>query len=299
MDNYREFDYIELGATLYTPATNENILQIASKNKFPHITSVVFCLEDSIADDEVEFALLNLQNFLDEYQQTNIKVFIRPRDIDIFQRVLLLHNIEKIDGFAFAKFGTSNMKQYFKLLSTQKTKFHIMPIIESTDMFHIDRLVQIRDFLLLETYHHIVTIRLGGEDMLKHLWLKKDCQSSIHTYHIAKMVFANVLGVFKPAGFNVTAPVYNCIENYDILEAEIKEDLKQGFFGKTIIHPDQGYIANVLYKVTQDELQDARIIFENINKGVFKSHDKMYEPKTHYVWANIILKRARIFGVFG
>ena len=52
-----------------------------------------------------------------------------------------------------------------------------------------------------------------------------------------------------------------------------------------------------LSKVSKNELNEAKEILNNDNKAVFRFQDNMCEPKAHHVWANNILKRAKIYGV--
>jgi citrate lyase beta subunit len=294
---YREFDYINLGGTMYTPATSKNILDIANGEKFDFLKSVVFCLEDAIKDTDVEFAMKNIKNLLQNYKRANIKVFIRPRDINNLKEILKLKDIEKIDGFALAKISFKNMQDYFMVLNDLEQKYHIMPVLESSDIFQNTALKYIRDFLLNHKKHNIVTIRFGGEDMFKMIGLKKSCSDSIHHFHISSKVFADMLSIFKPSGLNITAPVYNCLENYDIFENEVKRDIKEGFFGKTVIHPNQAKIVNDVYKVSQKELDEAKEILNIQNDAIFRFEDKMCEPSAHNSWATNIIKRYETYGV--
>jgi citrate lyase beta subunit len=294
---FREFDYIELGASMYTPATNKNLIAIAEGLKFPHLRSVVFCLEDAIKDEEIESALKNVALFLEKYKRENIKVFLRPKNIENLQQIIELLGIEKIDGFALAKFGIHNMEGYFKILSCLKQKYHIMPVIESSDMFENEKLCQIKDFLLTQKQHHIVTLRIGGEDMFQMVGIKKGCEDSIHDFHISSKILGDLLSVFKPYGFNIAAPVYNCLENKEFFVKEVQRDIKEGFFGKTIIHPDQSAITNECYKVTKEELDEAKEILKSTNDAIFRFQNRMCEPKAHGVWATNIVRRAKVYGL--
>ncbi|MEA3289986.1 MAG: HpcH/HpaI aldolase/citrate lyase family protein [Campylobacterota bacterium] len=294
---YRDFDHIELGATMYTPAISKHILSIANADKFPFLKSVVFCFEDAIKETDIPKAMQNVQNMLENYKKADIKVFIRARDTNNLLEILNLKNIENIDGFAIAKFGTHNMKKYFDILNNTEIKYHIMPVIESKDMFDTDKLKLIRDFLLQQVKHNITTLRIGGEDMFKALSLKKNCEESIHDFHISSKIFADLFSVFKPYGFNITAPVYNCLENHPFFKKEVQRDIKEGFFGKTIIHPDQAKITNEVYAVTQKDLDEAKAILDVQNEAIFRFDDKMCEPTAHSVWAKTILKRCQIYGI--
>lgn len=294
---FREFDYIELGGTLYTPAINKSILSLASGEKFPFLKSMVFCLEDAIKDTQVNEAIDNIQSFLIDYKRTEAKVFIRPKDESNLKELLSLKDIQKIDGFALAKFSSLNMKNYFEILNSTKNKYHIMPVIESSDMFDIDKLKQIKEFLQAQSKHNILTLRIGGEDMFKSLGLKKECSDSIHDFHISSRVFADLFSVFKVNGLNITAPVYNCLENEDIFCDEVRRDIKEGFFGKTVIHPNQAKLINDIYKVNQEQLKEAIKILDSSQEAISRYKDKMLEPKAHNVWAKSILKRKDVFGV--
>jgi citrate lyase beta subunit len=293
----RDIDYVELGATLYTPATHKDIKRIASGDKFPTLRSVVFCLEDAIKDDEVQSGVKNIFTFLDHYEQKDIKVFIRPHDPQNLQQLLEYKHISKIDGFALAKFGTQNMQSYFNTLQQTQHSFHIMPVLESTDIFDKEKLIQIRNFLLQQKKDTILTLRVGAEDMFQMIGIKKCCEDSIHDFHISKTVFGELLGIFKPYGFNIAAPVYNCLENSEFFTKEVQRDLKEGFFGKTIIHPDQGIIANECYKVNQSDYNEASMILDSSKDAIFRFEKKMCEPKAHKRWATYILKRAYYYGI--
>lgn len=288
---YREFDHISLGGTLYTPSISKNLLPIAKGEKFPFLRSVVFCLEDAIKPSQLSQALENIQDFLLEYKRENVKVFIRPRNSENLKEVLALRSIEKIDGFSLAKFSSENMEKYFGILDSLENRYHIMPVLESKDMFDNEALKKIRDFLLSQNKHNIVTLRFGGEDMFRFLGLKKRCEDSIHDFHISSRVFADLLSIFKPYGFNITAPVYNCLENKETFEKEVKRDIKEGFFGKTVIHPDQAKIINELYKVSEDEYEEAKAVLDTQKEGVFRYKNSMCEPAAHNAWAKNIINR--------
>lgn len=76
---YREFDYIDLGSTMYTPATNKSIELIANGTKFPFLRSVVFCLEDAIKDEEINSAITNITLFLTKYKRGYKSIYTSKR----------------------------------------------------------------------------------------------------------------------------------------------------------------------------------------------------------------------------
>jgi len=88
----------------------------------------------------------------------------------------------------------------------------------------------------------------------------------------------------------------------DGLIREVIVDRENGIIGKTIIHPSHIIPVQSLYIVGHEEYLDALSILENSNgqQGVLKSHytNKMNEIKPHHNWAQKILLRAKIYGVF-
>ena len=44
--------HLQLGASLYVPATRDDLPAIAAGRKFPQLRSVIFCLEDAIREED-------------------------------------------------------------------------------------------------------------------------------------------------------------------------------------------------------------------------------------------------------
>ena len=88
----------------------------------------------------------------------------------------------------------------------------------------------------------------------------------------------------------------------DGLIREVIVDKENGIIGKTIIHPSHIVPVQSLYIVRHEEYMDALSILENSHgqAGVLKSNytNKMNEIKPHYNWAQKIISRAKIYGVF-
>ena len=59
----------QLGATLYMPATRQDIWQIISQQKLAEIDSIVICLEDAVSESEIPAALANLKQLLATWAQ--------------------------------------------------------------------------------------------------------------------------------------------------------------------------------------------------------------------------------------
>ncbi|QFR48271.1 hypothetical protein FJR48_00440 [Sulfurimonas lithotrophica] len=286
-------DYIDLGATLFVPSTHKNLPQILKREKYPNLKSIVIDAEDGINDDELEDAKNIINNILKNYQKTNLLVFIRPRDTKDLKEFLTYTNIDKIDGFILPKFSLDNADAYLELLS--KSKHSFMPSIEGSELFDTDALKELRE--KISNYkERVILVRFGLEDMLRQLSMKRSCEYSIFDYTVCASVLGNFLAVFKSSGFAVSGGVYPCFENKKSFIKDVKRDLKEGLFSKTIIHPSQINLVHDIYKVSELELQDAKKILDE-HRAVINLDGKMGEVKTMSPYSKEIIKRAEVFGV--
>jgi len=287
---------IELGGSLYIPATHKNIHSICNENKYPHLRSCIIDTEDAIIAEDLDKALENISMMLQDYKPSALKVFIRPRNPHILQEILKLKNIEKIDGFSLPKYSTEVMREYSQIISLSHHKFYLMPVLESRDLFSSEKLIQIRDFLI-DYKIPVLSLRLGGEDMMNHLGLKRKCQDSIYSLVGPAAVIANVINIFKPFGFNISATVFNCIKQEELYKANVQEDLRQGLIGKTIIHPNQIDAINELYQVSNEELEMAKKMLNESTDAIIVQDGQMGEKFAHGAWAKTILLREKFYGL--
>lgn len=292
----RDLSPIQLGGSLYIPATHKNVQKVCNEDRFPSLRSCIIDTEDAISEDELEEALINIQAMLKEYTPSSLSVFIRPRNPYILQRLLELENIEHIDGFSLPKFSTEVMHEYADILTRHDNAFYIMPVLESRDLFSPSKLEEIRSFLL-ESNLHVLTLRLGGEDMMQYLGLKRRCEDNIYRLVAPAQVIATVLNTFKPFGFNITATVFNCIDHPDRYMENVHEDLRQGLIGKTIIHPEQIEPINEAYKVSHTEYDMALKMLDTQSKAIIVHKGQMGEKFAHTTWAKVILERYRYYGL--
>lgn len=285
--------YIELGGTLFIPATHKNLEAIVSGEKYSTLKSVLIDTEDSISDAELTEALQSVKSLLSRYQKTKLLVFIRPRNQEVLQELLAYTNIEKIDGFILPKFSLENAESYLELL--KNTKHCLMPSIEGKELFDGSKLIKLRDILL----HHsnrIILIRFGLEDMLRQLTMRRKCEDSIFDFSVTHTILGNFIAIFKSAGFSISGGVYPCFKNTKGFEKDVLRDLKEGLFSKTIIHPNQIELINELYKVEKKDLDEALAVIHS-SKEVFNQSGKMAEKITMLNYSQFIVQRAEKYGV--
>lgn len=62
------------------------------------------------------------------------------------------------------------------------------------------------------------------------------------------------VGIFKPYGFYLSAPVCEFFDEVDLLAAEVQQDLWHGLTGKTAIHPSNLWLNNIHQSSASDVL---------------------------------------------
>jgi citrate lyase beta subunit len=285
---------LKLGATLYIPAVRENMATIANGLKYPQLRSMVFCTEDSIHDKEIELALERITDLLAHIQPSDKLRFIRARNPKILERLLALPNIEKINGFVFPKIDLKNFNDYFSLVAN--TDFKNMLTLESKDVFEQSKMCLLRDKLLELNYqHNILALRIGGNDLLQHLGLRRPQDRTVYETPLGFVIY-QLINVFKPYGFELTAPVFEHLNKLELLIKETQQDISCGLIGKTAIHPSQLNIIEACYRVDREDVAIAEAILHKEATAVFKMNDSMCEIATHRIWASNVLKRHQIYG---
>ena len=221
----RKIDYYELGGTLYVPIMQKNLELIIERKKYHYLKSIIICFEDSTSLFDMEKGMERLGRVLEHFSISDVKVFIRPRNIENLKNILKFKNIDMIDGFALPKFDTSNMAEYLSIFK-KENNFYIMPILETRDVFSNCKLQDI--FKELEPFKEkVLVIRIGGEDILSLFGAIRDCHKTIYEIMPLYLILSTIINIFKPNGFNISSIVYTCFEESKILERELLGDKEQ------------------------------------------------------------------------
>lgn len=287
---------IELGATMYVPATNENLWEITEGHKYPLLRSVAVCLEDAVLEKDIQTAMVNLKHLLQQrLEQPNLKapaLFIRPRHIEMAKHILDWDLNAAYSGMILPKFTLHNLIDWMSILPSH---FNIMPTLETKEIFDISHNIELSQALKYD-FHKTLCLRIGGNDLLSCLHLRRPKQVTIYQTPVGLLI-AQLAGLFIPAGFQLSAPVCEHIEQTYLLKAELAQDMNNGIYTKTAIHPSQLDIIHQTFQVTSEELHDAQAILAHDAKSVFKSFGSMLEPTTHKNWADMIFLRYKNFGL--
>lgn len=293
--------YLEFGASLYLPATREDLVEVGRGEKISKLRSVIFCTEDSVRHDEVPLALDNLKKALLEFSNEPMPlaaplIFVRPRTPEILATILNMKGVAALRGFALPKFRLSNMQDWLNVLQDHP-QFVCMPILETEEVFDAEAMRQLRDALMASPQREqVAVLRIGGLDLLHLMSIRRRCSRSIYDTAL-QYCLQQLASIFIPANFVLSAPAYECMEHHDILRDEIELDMLHGFYLKSVIHPDQIPILEDAYKVCSKDWEVAKALLDPTGPAVFRMDNRMCEKSTHGNWARCILRLADLYGV--
>ena len=288
--------FLQLGASLYVPATRDDLVSIANRRKYPFLRSVIFCTEDAIHAADVRRALENLQGLLRQLEPNGLLRFVRVRNPLVLHALLHMDGVERLSGFVLPKVTRHNLEQFLPAF-TSPHPFEIMLTLETAEVFDSQEMTALRRELMQPVYRErVLSLRIGGNDLLNLLGLRRPRGRTIYRTPLGTVI-SQLVTAFRPHGFNLTGPVFEYLDQGKVLSRETSDDLAHGLFGKTAIHPRQVPLIESAYRVKAGELQIAERILADDAPAVFRQSGAMCEPATHRRWALLIRERARLYGI--
>jgi citrate lyase beta subunit len=200
----------------------------------------------------------------------------------------------------------------------------------------IQSLLKIKQ-LLDENYSSILNVRMGATDFCGLFGIRRSSDLTIYDISVVRDCIADIVNVFSRSDqeYIIPGPVWEYFHNQqrvlkpqlrqtpfknslgkeglsireeylnlhlDGLIKEVLLDKNNGLTGKTIIHPTHIKPVHAFSAISYEEYMDALSIIDSTDGevGVLKSHfsNKMNEMKPHYHWANKIVNKAKVYGVF-
>ncbi|MCE6957756.1 HpcH/HpaI aldolase/citrate lyase family protein [Cereibacter sphaeroides] len=299
MDHSLHTRALRLGATLYMPVIHPQARRILLGEEAHGAGSVVICLEDALGEADVGRGLRLLKETLEERRRIDrsgqkVLVFVRPRSLAMGREIAAMTGAETLDGFIVPKMTLANGPDWFAI--ARQSGLPLMPTLETPDMYDPVRVSQVADMIGDQCADHLFAIRIGGNDLLSALGLRRVPGQTSHEGPLA-WVLGMIASQMMSRGFPVAAPVYDIISDLGTLEREVSDDAARGFIGKTAIHPCQIPIIHAAFQVGADELRQADAILGDEAAAVFQIGGVMCEPATHRAWARRIRARAAIHGL--
>ncbi|MEV7935723.1 HpcH/HpaI aldolase/citrate lyase family protein [Kitasatospora sp. NPDC088264] len=237
-----------LGGTLYSPATRPALAADIRKQAARGVVSMVLCLEDAIADHEVDAGERNLVEQLNDLvrdftdcTQGHPLLFIRVRAasqiLDLAER--LGPAVELLSGFVLPKFTTETGGAYLAALAAAEAatgrRLFAMPVLESPELAHLEtrrqQLFGIAD-LLAGHRERVLAVRLGVTDLCSAYGLRRSPDLTAYDVALVSAVIGdvvNVLGRADGTGYTVTGPVW---EYFPVQERMFKPQLRRTPFAE-------------------------------------------------------------------
>jgi citrate lyase beta subunit len=204
----------------------------------------------------------------------------------------------RLAGFVLPKVTRHNLGEYLAALGPD-SPFDLMATLETAEAFDSVEMAALRALLLADPNRgRLLSLRIGGNDLLQHLGLRRPHGRSIYSTPLGPLI-DQLVGTFRPHGFNLTGPAFEFLDRPADLAREVRKDLARGLFGKAAVHPAQVRVIEAEYRVSGRDAEAAERILADDAPAVFRLHDAMCEPATHRVWAEITRERARLYGVRG
>ncbi len=190
---------------------------------------------------------------------------------------------------------------------------------------------------LLDQYRKLVlNVRMGATDFSGLFGLRRNKDMTIYDIRVIESCITDIINVFTRPGsdYVIPGPVWEFYSSERVLKPQLRHgvfvdhlgkagepireniiggyidgliheiilDKANGLIGKTIIHPSHIKPVQALCVVTHEEYMDACSIIASNNGdiGVIASQygNKMNEIKPHMRWAQKIMIKSKIYGVF-
>ncbi|MBR4696695.1 MAG: HpcH/HpaI aldolase/citrate lyase family protein [Selenomonadaceae bacterium] len=310
-----------LGGLLYMPAFQDNIADKIARKEIPCLTSLAFCLEDSIRDAYVKEAEAVLARTLFDLSRRELPeadlpmIFVRTRSAGHLRSLYEEYDVirEMATGFILPKFDLGNAEAYLEtvrdLNRESRRRVYIMPILESRMIADLatrrEALVALKA-MLDDARPYVLNVRVGGNDFSNLYGLRRSIRETIYDMGVVRDILMDILNVFSQE-YVVSGPVWDYFDNGSGdewkmgLERELALDRLNGFIGKTAIHPSQLPLIHRSLAVEREDYEDACALldWDSHRAGVARSKrgNRMNEFKCHSAWAKRIKILGDIYGV--
>ncbi|WP_427015945.1 HpcH/HpaI aldolase/citrate lyase family protein [Pseudarthrobacter sp. P1] len=235
---------VALGATLYMPGNRPSLVRDIEKQGARGCTSMVLCLEDSIADNEVAAAEENVVGALAELHRADTGpdaatasgrplLFIRVRTpeqmVDLARRAG--SSLDVLAGFVLPKFDDESgaAQRFLDALhrihrecgqggEDGRRRLRIMPILESPAVIHTEsraRALTNIARVLHANREDILAVRIGATDMSSAFGLRRSRDLTIYDVKVVAAVIADIVNVLgRPEdGYVISGPVWEHFSN--------------------------------------------------------------------------------------
>lgn len=222
---------LSLGATLYSPSTRPDLVSDVQKNYRRGVSSMVICLEDAIADNDVAKGEANIVKSLPEIAKIPSTerplIFIRVRSAEQLSKVIdeNYDHLDVLTGFVFPKFDPESLPYIHALKNVNgllekdgRKTLYFMPVLESPELvYHETRnefLIGVKS-LLDDVRDLVLAVRIGATDMSSVYGMRRSPDMVVYDNGIIASAIYDIMNIFSrhgdghgDDGYQVTGPVW-------------------------------------------------------------------------------------------
>ncbi|WIE63455.1 HpcH/HpaI aldolase/citrate lyase family protein [Curtobacterium sp. MCLR17_036] len=220
---------VALGATLYVPGIRPDLVRDVHRQTALGAGSLVLCLEDSVADDDLPLAEQQVEQALrllatEDDPAVLPQLFLRVRSPEHLERLVERFGdrpLDALSGIVLPKFEATDGagERYFSVLDRVNAtrsggrRLLVMPILESPSIMHRETrtttLAGIHE-LLAARRADVLAVRIGATDLSSVFGLRRPSDLTVHDVHVLASVIGDVVNTLGRAndGFVVAGPVW-------------------------------------------------------------------------------------------
>ena len=231
---------------LYAPASKPEIVEKAFNS---NADCIVIDLEDAVHHDKKEEARSFVVDFLSK--PASKPFLVRINDLNGPWGVSDLESISgpNLLGIRIPKTSSvETVKKASKILDSKKCNAQMHLLIESA-------LGVVKAFEIATSDSRVTALSLGEADLLSDLKATND--EALAFSRLSILVAARAARLKQPS-----QSVYANTKDLDGLKASTLRGKATGFFGRSVIHPNQIEIVNEIFTPTQDEVEKARELLD-------------------------------------
>lgn len=278
--------YGALGASLYVPATHKALATILGEGCH-NARSLIVCTEDAIAPKSVVWAVRRLINEL-KAAPANVSFlrFVRPRNPFVLRQLINEPKaLAKLDGVVVPKFDANTAPAWQEVLD-QAPELAVMPTLETALLFRESSAIATLDAIDALT-NPVIALRIGANDMLGAIGIKRQPGQTVYDTPLRSTI-ERLITLFRPAGYELAAPVCDLIGEPETLAREVAQDIAWGFYAKTCVHPSQIDVVEAHFSQALERQHHQAQALLNRTDAVFKEGGQMIERTCHGNWAQRI-----------
>lgn len=276
-----------------------NVSKFIQKAIYRNADLIVLDLEDSIPEDEKEYARSLIPEAIEQLSMYITSVYIRVNaDNDLLYKDIRQSVSEGVTGIVLPKVESKkmikNIDDFITALEIEKNlkkgAFRLSILIETAKgMQNINE--------ILQSSNRIDTVSIGMEDLATDMgfMINEQTTEALNFFRMQLLIAAKANNVL-PMGTAGSISNYTDLESY---KKHARKAFELGFVGSSCIHPNQVELLNESFHYSMDEIKEAKEIINIFDDAVRKGRaSSSYKGKMidypHYEQSKKIIARHNV-----